>query len=281
MILLVGWRGEPGISDEPQHLKQGKITPALFEALGIDYLVLDGSSKNYQDKIKFAVDSSLEKMTPFAIIVRQGTFDEYKQAVEKGEYELSREESIALVYKKFINDSLFVSTTGHISRELYEISKDKENISSNNVFFTVGSMGFASQIALGLNLFIQNKKIVCLDGDGSLLMHMGGMTTIGQFASSSYIHIVLNNCSHDSVGGQPTVAGTIDLPAIALSSGYKNVYKKITTRGELISALATAMEDSGPTFIEVMVKKGARADLGRPKETPIENKFAFITYING
>lgn len=281
MILLVGWRGEPGQIDEPQHLKQGKITPALFEALGIEYLVIDGLSKDYEEKIRFAVNSALKKMAPFAIIIRQQTFDEYKQqAIETSDYELSREEAITLVYEKFMIDSLFISTTGHISRELYEISEGQGNAVINNVFYTVGSMGFSSQIALGLNLFIRNRKVICIDGDGSLLMHMGGIATIGQFASSSYIHILLNNCSHDSVGGQPTVAGMIDLPTIALSSGYKNVYKSITTRDELISVLANLTADNGPTFIEIMVKKGARADLGRPKQTPIQNKLAFIKQLN-
>lgn len=256
MVLLVGWRGEPGVKDEPQHVKQGKITVSLFETMGIPTTVLSDDESTALSQVSTAVELAKRESRPVALIVRKGLFDEYKLQNKKPDIaEGKRESAIETLLDELGNDCVIVSTTGMISRELYE-TRERRGEGHARDFLTVGSMGHASQIALGIALAQPNRKVVCLDGDGASIMQLGNMAIVGQSSAANLTHIVLNNAAHDSVGGQPTVGGAIDLPKIAECCGYS--------------------QPGHPTFKQILVAKGARKDLGRPKEKPQENKALFM-----
>ena len=276
VLLVIGWRGEPGVADEPQHKKQGKVTLSLLEAMGIPYQVLSDDEDEVRSQIADAYAAMEKGLSPYALIVRKNLFAEY--ALKKGEQPLgsmSREEAIECISSKAPASSIFVSTTGMASRELYEI-REKHRLSHESDFLTVGSMGHTSQIALGIALVRKERQVYCLDGDGATLMHLGGMAIIGSKKPKNYCHIILNNGSHDSVGGQPTVARDVDLVQAALALGYESAVQ-VSTKKELEAVLEG--KPSGLRCIEVLVKRGNRKDLGRPKSTPIENKHAFMRYI--
>jgi len=275
MVLVIGWRGEPGVHDEPQHVKQGKITCTLLETMGIPYGVLPSDEEGCDRLFDTCRKHLVEKGSPFAIVVRKDTFSEYKPS-KKGEdhpYEMSREDAIGIIAAKE-KGSIFVSTTGMASRELYEI-RDRNGEPHDSDFLTVGSMGHSSQIALGIALNRPERRIVCIDGDGAVIMHMGGMSTISTMAPGNMTHIMINNGVHDSVGGQPTTSRDIDIHGIAQSMGYKHVFT-VETKAELEKALECK---DGPVFLQVMVRRGNRKDLGRPKSTPAENKNALMKNI--
>ena len=277
MLLLVGWRGEPGLKDEPQHIVKGQITLNLLKEMKIEYIILDSEDNKARTQINEAVKLAEVNNAPVAIVVKKNTFEKYSlQNKAKDMSEYSREKAIeCIINNTDPKKSLYFGNTGKISRELYESRLEKPSSTSVD-FLNVGAMGHVSQIALGVSLFT-NKKVYCLDGDGSLLMHLGGLTTIGDLAKENFVHIVLNNGAHDSVGGQPTIASSIDFERISLASGYKSYYK-VKNEIELINCLREI--NHGPTLIEIIVKKGARSDLGRPKETPKQNKIEFMKSIN-
>ena len=275
MVLVIGWRGEPGVHDEPQHVKQGKVTCTLLETMGIPYGVLPSDEEGCDRLFDTCRKHLVEKGSPFAIVVRKDTFSEYKPSkkTEDYPYEMSREEAIETI-ATIEKGSIFVSTTGMASRELYEI-RDRNGESHDSDFLTVGSMGHSSQIALGIALNRPERRVVCIDGDGAVIMHMGGMSTISTMAPGNMIHIMINNGVHDSVGGQPTTSRDIDIHGIAQSMGYKHVFT-VETKEELEKALECK---EGPVFLQVMVRRGNRKDLGRPKSTPAENKNALMKNI--
>ncbi|MFA6408211.1 MAG: phosphonopyruvate decarboxylase [Candidatus Paceibacterota bacterium] len=277
MMLIIGWRGEPGISDEPQHKKQGRITTALLSALEIPYAIMA------PEMDASAVDSEIAHMTwiarqgrPVALVVRKGVFEAHKMPVRPSVYNLGREEAIVAVLDSMKGDEIFVSTTGKISRELYEARK-KRGEGNEKDFLTVGSMGHASQIALGIAEQKKDRRVFCFDGDGAAIMHMGGLATVGWVKPKNFTHIVLNNLAHESVGGQPSAACAIDLPAIARGCGYQSVSSVSTKEG--IERALSEMKD-GPIFLEIKVGLGSRGDLGRPKESPIENKKGFMDFLS-
>lgn len=254
MVLLVGWRGEPGVHDEPQHVKQGKITLSLFETMGIPTAVIP--EEGWKTVVSEAVTRAIRESRPVALVVKKGLFEEYKLQNKKANIaDLSREAAIENLLNELPSDSVIVSTTGMISRELYE-TRIRRGEGHDHDFLTVGSMGHASMIALGIAMARPDRKVICLDGDGASIMQMGNMAIVGQSSASNLTHIVLNNAAHDSVGGQPTVGGAIDIPAIAVAVGYN--------------------QPGHPVFKQVLVAKGARKDLGRPKEPPQENKKLFM-----
>lgn len=256
MILLVGWRGMPGVHDEPQHVKQGKITISLFETMGIPTTVLADDECAALQQVKLAVQQAKTAKRPVALIVKKGLFGDYAlQNKEPDIAGLKREDAIEGILKSLPADAVVVSTTGMISREVYE-TRERLGEGHARDFLTVGSMGHASQIALGIAMAQPTRPVFCLDGDGASIMQMGNMAIVGQSHCGNLTHIVLNNAAHDSVGGQPTVGGTIDLPAIAAACGYNAL--------------------GHPTFRQVLVAKGARKDLGRPKEPPQVNKSLFM-----
>lgn len=278
LILVIGWRGEPGVHDEPQHVKQGKVTCELLEAMKIQYEILSDDEKKLEEQIKNCYDYLKSNSCPFAFVVKKNTFAEYKlQKNISVTAEMTREEAIEVCAKNAGSEAVFVSTTGMASRELFEL-RQKFGQPHKSDFLTVGSMGHASQIALAIALNKRNRKIFCIDGDGAAIMHTGGMATIGTRKPNNFVHIVMNNGAHDSVGGQPTVGLKIDLCGIAKSCGYENVVRT-ENADELAKAIEIALKKNVLSFIEVLVKKGARKDLGRPTTTPQENKIAFMEFL--
>ena len=256
MVLLVGWRGDPGVKDEPQHVKQGKVTVSLFETLGIPTEILPDDDESAANVARKMVEKAKAESRPVALVVRKGLFAEYKLRFPKPSVaDLKREQAIEEILKSLPEDAVVVSTTGMISREVYE-TRERLGQDHSRDFLTVGSMGHAIMIALGIAKAQPNRRVFCLDGDGASIMQMGNMAIAGQSGCANLTHIVLNNAAHDSVGGQPTVGGAIDLSAIAASCGYNR--------------------PGSPVFKEIKVAKGARKDLGRPKEPPQVNKALYM-----
>ena len=276
MVLLVGWRGEPGVKDEPQHVKQGKVTISLFETLGIPTEVLPDDESAALEVTRKMVETAKSGSRPGALIVRKGLFAEYKLQFPKPSVaDLKREQAIEEILKSLPEDAVVVSTTGMISREVYE-TRERLGQDHSRDFLTVGSMGHAIMIALGIARSQPNRHVFCLDGDGASIMQMGNMAIAGQSGCANLTHIVLNNAAHDSVGGQPTVGGDIDLSSIAASCGYDVLSnpESSATLHLCFSALKTIT--TKPEFIEIKVAKGARKDLGRPKEPPQVNKKLYM-----
>lgn len=312
-LLVIGWRGEPGVKDEPQHAKQGKITLSLLDCLGIPYSALSDDESVASDQIADAL-VVINAGGVYALVVRKGTFSapEDVPAAEPSAAEpsaamnvpeLSRESAIQAVAAALGPQDIVVSTTGMISRELFEY-RASAGMGHGHDFLTVGSMGHASQIALGIALERPDRRVCCFDGDGAVLMHMGSMAIVGQSGASNYVHIVFNNGAHDSVGGQPTVGLAVDLCAVARAVGYRSAVR-VSTAAELRSALpgllsgasagsvagsgagssaaasagSSASSVAGPAFLEVIVRKGNRPDLGRPTTTPVQNRDAFMDFL--
>jgi len=274
IIVMVGWRGEPGMHDEPQHRKQGRVQNSILDAIEMPYFKLNDGISNVSEFVSKTVAKAKEINGPVAIVVSKNTFEPYKVLDDKvSEYSLTREEAISFVLDKLSPDDIVVSTTGKPSREVYEYRVHNKEGHQND-FLTVGSMGHSSQIALGVALN-SKRNVFCLDGDGSVIMHMGSLGVIGCNAPDNFKHIVLNNGAHDSVGGQPTVGFEISIPAIAKGCGYKKVFSCAST-AELSNSFQRFLNANGPSLLEIKVKKGARKDLGRPKETPVENKIELM-----
>jgi len=277
VLLLVGWRGRPGVHDEPQHVKQGKVTTGLLNVMGINYEVLAKEEDKAEKQIAKAL-KALQNKDMFALVIEKDTFDEYKlQDVEVNDLTMSREEAIQTVAAALGEKDCIVSTTGMISRELFEY-RAAMNQGHERDFLTVGSMGHASQIALGIAMAKPERKVWCFDGDGAAIMHMGSMAIVANKAPKNYVHVVFNNGAHDSVGGQPTVGLKIDLPAIAKAVHYTNVFS-VDNKNDLLNALKSMTMVEGPMLLEVKVKKGNRKDLGRPTTTPIQNKEALMEFL--
>lgn len=279
LLLLIGWRGRPGVHDEPQHVKQGKVTTGLLNVMGVNYEVLAKEEDKALKQIEKAV-IALRNNEVFALVIEKDTFDEYKlQNVELNDLTMSREEAIRAVAASIGEKDCIVSTTGMISRELFEY-RTAMNQGHERDFLTVGSMGHASQIALGIALEKKDRKVWCFDGDGATIMHMGSMAIVASRKPENYIHVVFNNGAHDSVGGQPTVGLKIDLPAVAKAVGYAQTYS--TDNMESLSSILRQISKAGqgPVLLEVKVKKGNRKDLGRPTTTPIENKEALMDFLS-
>ena len=372
VLLLIGWRGCPGVHDEPQHVKQGKVTLTLLEAMGIPYAVLSADEAEASAQIAEAC-RVLARGQVYALVVKKDTFAKYEgQTMHPGysgqteglnsrnysrcpsdplsapdpviadsdRQSLSREDAIRTVASAIGPCDVIVSSTGMISRELFEY-REAAGEGHSRDFLTVGSMGHASQIALGVALGQPERRVWCFDGDGAVIMHMGSMATVATKAKSNFVHVVFNNGAHDSVGGQPTVGLQIDLPGVARSLGYRSVYS-VSTKEDLLEVLnqiegqtmhpqarndgrwpsdpLSAPETSvatgdrirpvavgvwgsvspsidspdsrqtviagcdrqsqmGPVFIEVIVRKGNRPDLGRPTRTPSQNRDAFMGFL--
>lgn len=277
VLLLIGWRGRPGVHDEPQHVKQGKVTTGLLNVMGVNYEVLSKEEDKAAKQIDKAAKALANKEV-FALVIEKDTFEDYKlQNVEVNDLTMSREEAIQTVAAAIGEKDCIVSTTGMISRELFEY-RAAMNQRHERDFLTVGSMGHASQIALGIALAQLDRRVWCFDGDGAAIMHMGSMAIVANKAPKNYVHVVFNNGAHDSVGGQPTVGLKIDLPAVAKAVGYKATYS-VDSKAELESVLAKVNSFESPALLEIKVKKGNRKDLGRPTTTPIQNKDALMTFL--
>lgn len=278
MLFLVGWRGEPGVKDEPQHVFQGKITCKLFEVLSIPYEVIDKDTTWEQmESILTEAFETLSGGEQFAIIVRKGTFEKDVPYTWENGNTLNREEALATILKEGGHEAILVSTTGKISRELYEQS-DALYGTHENIFMTVGGMGHASMIALGIAKKRPKEKIMCIDGDGAALMHMGALAFISSQSPENFVHIIINNQSHESVGAMPTGCQKVNFSELAKNVGYSWTIR-VSTLEELTKVLHNIDEQKGPILVEVLVSLDSRADLGRPRESARENKEAFMEYI--
>ena len=277
VLLLIGWRGRPGVHDEPQHVKQGKVTTGLLNVMGVNYEVLSKEEDKAAKQIEKAAKALANKEV-FALVIEKDTFEDYKlQNVEVNDLTMTREEAIQTVAAALGEKDCIVSTTGMISRELFEY-RSAMNQGHERDFLTVGSMGHASQIALGIAMAKTDRKVWCFDGDGAAIMHMGSMAIVANKAPKNYVHVVFNNGAHDSVGGQPTVGLKIDLPAVAKAVGYKNAFS-VDNKEDLLECLKALRLVEGPVLLQVCVKKGNRKDLGRPTTTPIQNKEALMDFL--
>ena len=281
VLLLIGWRGRPGVHDEPQHVKQGKVTTGLLNTMGVNFDVLSKDEDKAEKQIFRAIEA-LKRKEVYALVIEKDTFEDYKlQNIEVNNLTLSREEAIQTVAATLGEKDCIVSTTGMISRELFEY-RTAMNQGHERDFLTVGSMGHASQIALGIALAQPQRRVWCFDGDGATIMHMGSMAIVASKEPKNYVHVIFNNGAHDSVGGQPTVGLKIDLPTIAKAVGYKATIS-VASKEELEKELSTLNSQlsivGGPVLIEIKVKKGNRKDLGRPTTTPIQNKEALMTFL--
>lgn len=276
-LLIIGWRGEPGIKDEPQHVKQGRITPQLLTLLNVPYLSLNANS-DFSAVLSEAMTTMQQTKSPVALLVHKDTFNTYKTSKSTVQTSpLKREAALATLLQLSGDGNALIATTGKTSRELYELRALAGQAQRD--FLTVGSMGHASSIALGLALARPEQKVTCLDGDGALLMHLGAAAIIGQSKAANLLHVVLNNAAHESVGGQQTVAGAIDIQAMALALGYRNYYQ-VSSAAELEHVWHQCSATTGPNMLEIRIACGSRADLARPKSTPEQNKLAFMEYLN-
>lgn len=275
MLMVIGWRGEPGVKDEPQHVKQGRITEGQLQLLEIPYKIVDSSS-DPEVVAQWSDEKLKETGGPVALLVKKGAFEKYKSNREPVAYgTMKREEALNEVLE-LAGDSAIISTTGKTSREVFElrVSRNEEQ----RDFLTVGGMGHTSSIALGAALGNPKKSVVCIDGDGSLLMHMGALPVTGSLSPRNFTHVLLNNAAHESVGGQPTVGDRTDFKAIAIASGYQS-YEVADNVDDLKSAWHRLQKENGPVMLEVRIKTGSRDDLGRPTSTPLENKQAFMDWL--
>lgn len=273
MVLLVGWRGRPGTKDEPQHAKQGEVSPALLDALQVPFAVLSAEAPSWEEEVSKLLETASAEKRPVALLAEPGAFAPFAAAGRPADsLGLTREAAIAAVAEG-LPGFKFVSTTGFASRELYEL-REARGQGHGEDFLTVGSMGHALSIALGLCLSRPGLGVCCLDGDGAALMHLGGMAVAGSSGAEGLVHVVLNNGCHDSVGGQPTVGFEVDFAAIASACGYGYAASCSDAAG-LADRLSELAGRPGPSFLEIKVARGARSDLGRPASSPAENMTAF------
>ena len=274
MLVVIGWRGEPGVHDEPQHKRQGRVQEALLGALGYRYEIMSEDPKEALVQLDSLVIEMKAKSTPVALLVRKGAFAGYKMVQTAAPvYQMTREDAIRIILESLSEDDRVVSTTGMTSREIYEL-RDAAGQGHGKDFLTVGSMGHALMIALGIARF-RKGAVYCLDGDGAVIMHLGSLAIAAHGNPANLRHIILNNGAHDSVGGQPTIGYSLGFDSIAKELGYSAAFRA-ETPDALKSGLAKLAAVDGPGLLEVRVRGGARKDLGRPKTTPVENKAAFM-----
>lgn len=277
-IFIVGWRGEPGIHDEPQHVFQGKITEKLLNDLDIKTYIVNSETTSGQ-----VLDTVLDNARFFegggsiAFLIKKGSLEYSRTEIAACGFTLCRETAVEMVVGAAGNDTVF-STTGKISRELFEI-REKRGECHCHDFLSVGSMGHCSSMALSAALCKPHRRVWCIDGDGAAIMHLGAMAIIGARKPENLIHVVLNNAAHDTVGGMPTVGDRIDFCAVACACGYGSVFSS-NDEGGLDDALKNAKASTGPAFIEVRVKRGCRNDLGRPANSARYNKEIFMKHIH-
>jgi phosphonopyruvate decarboxylase len=277
MLLMLGWRGEPGKKDEPQHVHQGRVMIKMLEDMDLPVVFLSTDIAQAEVQTKAAVQQARDINGPVALVVKKNTFDKYEASKVEADLPMGREEAIMAAAETLENNAAVICTTGMPSRELFEF-RARHKAGHHRDFLTVGGMGHSSQIALGLAMAQPARPVYCFDGDGAALMHMGSMAITGQSNARNLIHLVFNNGVHGSVGGQPTVGFNIDMPKIATACGYTTA-QRVTTKEDLQNAIFAARLTDGVTFIEVQVRPGNRADIGRPTSTPAQNKVAMMKFL--
>ena len=277
VVFIVGWRGEPGVHDEPQHIYQGEVTVKLLEDMGIRSFIIGRDTPDEAVAEAMAdFRGDLAAGRDVAFVIRKGALTDAPRVEYKNDNAMTREEIIRHIVSASGEDPI-VSTTGKASRELFEI-RVANGQSHKYDFLTVGSMGHSSSIALGVAINKPDRRVWCIDGDGAALMHLGAMAVIGANRPENLIHVVINNGAHETVGGMPTVAGQIDLVAIARACGYPSAVR-VDSFDALDAALAAARDRHALSLIEVKCSLGAREDLGRPTTTALENKQNFMNYL--
>ena len=272
MLLIIGYRGEPGVPDEPQHLKQGKTTIPLLEAMGIAYQILD---ENFEEQLDWCKDYVTKHSSPVALVVRKGTFDKYPFEKQVDNLPLTREDALEIILDSIEDEDLVVATTGKTAREIFEL-RVKRDEDHGNDFLTVGSMGHTASIALGLSMG-SSTDVYCIDGDGSFLMHMGSLATVTDKAGANFKYILNDNGAHESVGGQPTVSRKLNIELILQGLGFATVLTA-ETDAEIKEALEK-MKSSGLCALVIKTRQGSRKDLGRPTQSPQQNKVALMENI--
>lgn len=278
-LFVVGWRGEPGLHDEPQHVYQGEVTIKLLEDMEISTFIVDRETTGVQ--LAQALENFLPRLNQgysAALVVRKGALAYGEKVSYQNNYSMVREEIVRRVAAAAGEDPI-VSTTGKASRELFEI-REQNGQRHGYDFLTVGSMGHSSSIALGVALQKPEQRVWCIDGDGAVLMHMGSLAVIGAQKPKNFVHVLINNQAHETVGGMPTVAGSVDFPAVALACGYRSAVQ-VEDYDSLERVLQSVKEKQGPLFIEAKASIGCRDDLGRPTTTAQENKKQFMNHIKG
>jgi phosphonopyruvate decarboxylase len=285
MVLLVGWRGQPGVKDEPQHVKQGRIQEQLIDALELPWAVLPEDDDAAAAAMRLAIATARDQSTPYVVLVTKGTFSEPRSASPSpqsgptGTEVASREEALAALVAAMGTETVNVSTTGMLSRELFEL-RQRAGQDGSRDFLTVGGMGHASSIALGVAMAEPDREVWCLDGDGALLMHLGSVPVIADHAPTNLFHVVFNNGVHDSVGGQPTSITSVQVDDAARAMGYR--WAASTADPEELPPLVDQMRSAGgPCLLEVRVLPGNRAGIGRPTRSPAESKLAFMSALAG
>ena len=279
MVMLIGWRGEPGSGDWPQHARQGELSPVLLDSLNIPYKILDNNEDETIENLEWAVKEAKESNAPTALLVRKGVlakkekagFDDTKQS-----YSLSREDAIRHILNNAPSNAIFVASTGRITRELHAI---REELGGNHEqdFLNVGAMGHTLSIATGIAAGNPNKEVICLDGDSAAIMHLGSLPVSASHCLTNLTHIVLNNGAHESVGGQQSVGHRIDFTLIAKASGYKTQGSFFETEDEISKFMTDISCSEGPHFLEVRIKKGMRQDMPILRMVPIEEKCKFMS----
>ncbi len=274
MVFVIGWRGEPGTQDEPQHIYQGKVTLNLLDDIGIEYVIIEENTtaEELRQHMNY-FRGVLANGRCVAFVIRKNALYSEKNVNYCNTHTLKREDAIDKILE-YAQKDLIISTTGKISRELYEL-REKHGEGHQLDFMTVGSMGHCSSIALGVALQKAEKRIWCFDGDGALLMHMGALAVIGSFAPRNLVHVVLNNEAHESVGGMPTVAGSVNMIQIAKACGYPYV-ACAESIAELSDCLKEVNNKKALSFIEIKCAVGSRSDLGRPQIVLKENRREFM-----
>lgn len=277
-LLVIGWRGEPGVHDEPQHVKQGEITLGQLELLDIPYFVLDKGMGEEGFRNAFArLTAAMAEGKTAAIVVRKGALSCSMKPDYRNGRTMPRETAVEVMVREAGEKDIFVSTTGKLSRELFEI-REKLGQGHEKDFLTVGSMGHASSIALAIALQKPDRRVWCLDGDGAALMHLGAMQVIAQRKPENLLHVVINNAAHETVGGMPVCEGALDVSAAAKAAGYPAVYQA-SDPDSLADALQQAQRCGTLSLVEILCANGARDDLGRPTTTPRQNRDALMAFI--
>ena len=278
MLLMIGWRGEPGVKDEPQHVKQGMIQIELMKTLGIPFEIISKNDLNYKLKTSKCIEAAKSENRPTALLIKKGTFDKYNtDSSGTKEQRIKREEALEIILDNLDGNTIVVSTTGKTSREIFEI-REKSAQTHEQDFLTVGSMGHCSSIALGIALIKPHRNVVCIDGDGAMLMHLGSLTSVASLKPNNFRHILMNNEVHESVGGQETAAKDVDLSAVVKAMGTDKMFQA-ESLSEIKSIIAEFLSCPGPSFLEIKIHPGSRGDLGRPTIRPADNKENFMKFL--
>ena len=257
MLLLVGWRGQGNTEpNHPQHKLQGEITPELLEIMHIPYTILEDDDDKFAKAVEKAVKYCKETRQPYGLIAPKGVMAASdKPNNVDNTYPMSREEAMEIILNNMPGDAIYSATTGRATRELFFL-REKRCETKEHDFLNVGSMGHVSSVALGIALEKPGRKVVALDGDSACMMHMGAMTMVCKLDVPNFMHIVLNNGAHESVGGQPSAGHKVDFTKIAEACGYATVGHSVTTEVELVEALADLRECGKASFIDCRIHKG-------------------------